>query len=289
MMDDLRQAWRGLRAMPLVAAVIVLSLGLGIGANTTVFSWLQMVRWKPLPGVADAATLQTLEARAENGVYLGTSWAAFTEIQPRVRSFAWLVASRGTPVTIGAAPQVERAAALLVSGNYFDALRLAPAAGRLLSPSDARAPGREPVAVIGHDYWRTHFSAAPSAVGSRLRINGQTVVIVGVAPPRFQGTTLGLVFDLWLPATMAPVLVEGSRELVDRSQRGYTVLGRLGDGVTPAAARQELDVLLHDLARAHPDTDGGVRSPAPAAGWRRCRRPRRGRGASGPAAGPASR
>ncbi len=260
MIDDLRQAWRGLRAMPLVAAVIVASLALGIGANTTVFSWLQMVRWKPLPGVADAATLQTLEARADNGVYLGTSWAAFTDIAPRVRGFAWLIASRPTPVTVGEVPQVERATALLVSGNYFDALQQAPAAGRLLATSDARVPGREPVAVIAHDYWRTHFGAAPSAIGSRLRINGQTVVIVGVAPPRFQGTTLGLAFDLWLPATMAGVLVEGSRELVDRSQRGYTVLGRLGDGVTPAAARQELDVLLRDLARAHPETDGGVRA-----------------------------
>jgi predicted permease len=260
MIDDLRQAWRGLRAMPLVAAVIVVSLGLGIGANTTVFSWLQMVRWKPLPGVADAATLQTLEARTDNGVYLGTSWAAFQDIAPRARSFAWLIASRGTPVTIGEAPQVERAAALLVSGNYFDALQLTPAAGRLLSPSDARAPGREPVAVIAHDYWRTRFGGAPSAIGSHLRINGQSVAIVGVAPPRFQSTTLGLAFDLWLPATMAPVLVEGSRELVDRSQRGYTVLGRLGEDVTPAAARQELDVLLRDLWRAHPDTDGGVRA-----------------------------
>ena len=135
MIDDLRQAWRGLRAMPLVAAVIVVSLGLGIGANTTVFSWLQMVRWKPLPGVADAATLQTLEARTDNGVYLGTSWPAFTDIEPRARSFAWLLASRATPVTIGEAPQVERATALLVSGNYFAALR--PRAGGR-APADAR-------------------------------------------------------------------------------------------------------------------------------------------------------
>ncbi len=114
--------------------------------------------------------------------------------------------------------------------------------------------------MIAHDYWRTHFGAAPSAIGSRLRINGQSIVIVGVAPPRFQGTTLGLAFDLWLPATMAPVLVEGSRELIDRGQRGYTVLGRLNEGVTPAAANQELDVLLRDLATTHPDTDGGVRA-----------------------------
>jgi predicted permease len=260
MIDDLRQAWRGIRAMPLVAAVIVVSLGLGIGANTTVFSWLQMVRWKPLPGVVDAATLQVLEMRTDGGVYLGTSWSAWQDLEPHAASFAWLLASRSTPVTIGDAPAVERAAALLVSGNYFEALDLQPAAGRLLTRADARVPGREPVAVIAHDYWRTHFGGDRSAIGRRIRVNGQSVLIVGVAPPRFQGTTLGLAFDLWLPATMAGVLVEGSRELVDRSQRGYTVIGRLRDGATAAAARQELDARLGGLARAYPETDGGLRA-----------------------------
>ena len=260
MTGDLRQAWRGLRAMPLVSAVVVVSLGLGIGANTTVFSWLQMVRWKPLPGVANAATLQALEMRAESGVYLGTSWPAYRDLEPTVGSFAWLIASRSTPVTTGDAPAIERAAALLVSGNYFQALGLTPAAGRLLVPADVSVPGREPVAVIAHDYWRTHHGSDPAAVGRRLVVNGRTVTIVGVAPPRFQGTTLGLAFDLWLPATMSGVLVEGSRELVDRSQRGYTVLGRLRDGATPAAAARELDARLSDLARAYPETDGGLRA-----------------------------
>jgi predicted permease len=260
MIDDVRQAWRGLRAMPLVAAVVIASLGLGVGANTTVFSWLQMVRWKPLPGVAGAATLQVLEMRTDSGVYLGTSWAAYRDLEPHTASFAWLIASRATPVTIGGAPDVARASALLVSGNYFTALDLEPAAGRLLTPADAAVPGREPVAVIAHDYWRTHFGADPAAIGRRLRVNGQSVTIVGVAPPRFQGTTLGLAFDLWLPATMAGVLVEGSRELIDRSQRGYTVLGRVRAGATGAAAAQEIDARLRDLARAHPETDGGLRA-----------------------------
>ncbi len=147
MIDDLRQAWRGLRAMPLVAAVIVVSLGLGIGANTTVFSWLQMVRWKPLPGVADAATLQTLEARADNGVYLGRRGRRSRTSNRAARSFAWLLASRATPVTIGEAPQVERATALLVSGNYFAALR--PGAG-------GRAPvvARPTRACLAASRWR---------------------------------------------------------------------------------------------------------------------------------------
>ncbi len=95
--------------------------------------------------------------------------------------------------------------------------------------------------MISHDYWQTHYGAARTAVGSTIRVNGQALEIVGVAPARFQGTTLGLAFDLWLPATMAGTLVAGSRELVDRSQGGYTVLGRLRAGTAPAAAGAELD------------------------------------------------
>jgi predicted permease len=258
-MSDLRQAWRGLRAMPLVAAVIVVSLGLGIGANTTVFSWLQMVRWKPLPGVAEASTLQTIETRTDTGVYLGTSWPAYRDLEPRLRTFAWLIATRGTPLTIGEAPSVERATGLFVSGNYFEALALRPSAGRLLTPDDALVAGRQPVVVISHDYWRTHYAGRPSVVGTDIRLNGETLRIVGVAPPRFQGTTLGLAFDMWVPATMAPVLMSGSRELVDRSQRGYTLLGRLRPDVAPAAAQQELTVAIADLGRIHPETDGGLR------------------------------
>jgi putative ABC transport system permease protein len=151
MMGDLRHAWRALRAIPLVSAVIVASLGLGIGANTTVFSWLQMVRWKPLPGVDGAAALQTLETRTAAGAYVGTSWRRFLDVQERSRSFAWLLASRATPLSVGDAPTVERVTALFVSGNYFAALSLRPAAGRLLSADDAGGPGRQPVVVISYD------------------------------------------------------------------------------------------------------------------------------------------
>jgi predicted permease len=260
MIADLRHAWRGLRAMPLVSLVIVASLGLGIGANTTVFSWLQMVLWKPLPGVADSGRLQTIETRTAQGGYPGTSWPRFIDLQRRTRSFAWLLASRATPLTVGDAPAVERATALFVSGNYFEALALRPAAGRLLSPVDAEAPGRLPVAVISHDYWQTRYGGARTAIGSTIHANGQTLEIVGVAPPRFQGTTLGLAFDVWIPATMASTLIAGSRELVDRSQGGYTVLGRLRAGTAPAAAGAELDAAARELALAYPATDRGFGS-----------------------------
>ncbi len=135
MTGDLRHAWRGLRAMPLVSIVIVASLGLGIGANTTVFSWLQMVRWKPLPGVADAGRLQTIETRTDQGAYVGTSWLRFLDLQRRSRSFAWLLASRPMPLTVGDAPssRARRGAVRL-----RQLLRGAGAASRRRTAADAR-------------------------------------------------------------------------------------------------------------------------------------------------------
>jgi predicted permease len=255
MISDALHAWRSLRAMPLVSFVVIVSLAIGIGANTVVFSWLQMVRWKPLPGVADAASLQTIEPRDDNGVYVGTSWRDYLDFQERLRSFEWLLAFRMTPLTVGAAPQVERASGLFVSGNYFSSLSLRPAAGRLLGPADA-----QPVVVISFDYWKNRFAGDASAIGATIRVNGETLSVVGVAPDRFQGTTLGLAFDMWLPATMAGVIVKGSRELDDRSQRGYVAMGRLRPAVPQPAARAELDAVMRELARAYPESHRDLRA-----------------------------
>ena len=255
MTNDLLHAWRALRAMPLVSVVIVVSLAIGIGANTVVFSWLQMVRWKPLPGVTAAYALQTIEPRTDAGSYVGASWLEFRDLRPRLGSFQSLLASRMAPLTIGDASRVERATGLFVSGNYFDDLGLRPAAGRFLTPEEAATPGGEPVVVISYDYWQSRFGGAPSAIGQPLKINGETLVVVGVTPRRFQGTVLGLAFDMWVPATMASTLIKGSRELEDRSIRGYTVMGRLRPGVVSAAAQGELDAAMRDLAIAYPGTN----------------------------------
>lgn len=260
MRSDILHAWRALRAMPLVSSVVIASLAIGIGANTAVFSWLQMVRWKPLPGVAAAWSLQTIEPRTDNGVYVGTSWLDHRDLVERLTSFQWLLAFRMTPLTVGDASRVERVTGLFVSGNYFPALNLRPAAGRLLSPEDVATPGSQAVVVISHDYWQTRFGGTPSAIGATIRVNGNALTVVGVAPRRFQGTTLGLALDMWLPATMAPVVVRGSRELEERSQRGYVVMGRLRPEVSRAAAQGELDEAMRELAVAYPDTNQSLRA-----------------------------
>ena len=258
MVADLRYAWRALRAMPVVSLVVVASLGVGIGVNTAVFSWVQSVMLRPLPGVANSATLNHVEPRAETGSYPGASWREYGDLRQRLRSFSDLFAFRMVPFSVGERGRVERAFALLVSENYFAALGLRPALGRFFRPDEASQPGGAPVVVVSYDYWRSRLHGDAAAIGREIRVNDKLLTIVGVTPARFQGTALGLNFDMWAPATLAPVLVPGSRELEDRSLRGYGVLGRLAPRVSLAQARAEVERTMGDLARAYPDTNGNL-------------------------------
>jgi putative ABC transport system permease protein len=260
MLRDVVYAWRAIVRMPLVAAVVVVSLGVGIGVNTAVFSWLQLMVLQPLPGVADASGFQLIEPRAETGSYPGVSWLEYRDLRERLRVFPDLLAFRPTPLNVGDGAKLERTYGLLVSGNYFSALGLRPAVGRFITPGEASRAGGEPVVVISHDYWRTRFSGAPAVVGQTLRVNERVLTIVGVTPERFQGTVLSLYFDLFVPATLAPELLAGSRELEDRSQRGYQVMGRLLRGGTRAQAEADLDTAMRSLAREYPQTNKGVRA-----------------------------
>src|SRR5262249_56975489 len=138
---------------------------------------------------------------------------------------------------------------MLVSGNCFSSPGLTPGLGRFLRADEVSRPGSEPVVVVSYDYWRTHLGGSPSVVGQTLRLNDRVMTIVGVTPPRFQGTVMSLSFDLFVPATMAPELLAGSRELEDRSLRGYTMMGKLRAGATLGSAQAEAAAAMRDLAR----------------------------------------
>jgi putative ABC transport system permease protein len=252
---DARHGWRLVRGRPGFATVVILSLGVGIGANTTLFSWIQALVFRPIPGVADATAFNHIEPRTDTGGYPGSSWLEYRDLQSRVGSFADMVASRMVPVNVGEPGRPERVFGLFVSGNYFQALGLRAAAGRLIQPDETGQSGAAPVAVISYDFWQSHFAGAPAAVGATLRANGRPLTIVGVTPEGFVGTVLGLNFDVWLPATMAPVVFAGSRELEERGARGYQLLGRLAPGATLPQAQAELDEAMRQLAHDHPDTN----------------------------------
>jgi macrolide transport system ATP-binding/permease protein len=252
--QDLRHAWRTIVRMPLVATVVVVSLAAGIGVNVVVFSWLQAIVLKPLPGVSDARSFHLLEPRAETGSHPGSSWLEYRDIRDRLHAFQALLAFRAAPFNVGEASRNERMYGILVSDNYFTALGLIPAAGRFFRSDDVARPGSEPVVVISYGLWRSRFSGSADAIGQTLRINDRDLTIVGVTPPGFQGTVLGLDFSLWAPATMAPILFTGSRELESRDVRGYQVMGRLQD-VTLQQAQTETDAVMAELGRLYPATN----------------------------------
>jgi len=256
---NLRHSVRALMRMPVVSCVVVLSLAVGIGVNTAVFSWVQAVVLRPLPGVADASGIYLIEPRADTGSYPGVSWREYVDLRERLTSISDPIAYRMAPFSVGEPGRVQRAYGLLVSGNYFTMLGLRPALGRLLRDDEAVRPGGEPVLVVSYDYWKTRLGGDPAAIGRSLRVNDRLLTVVGVTAPRFQGTVLGLNFDMWAPATMAPALLGGSPELTDRSLRGYSVVGRLSAHSTRLQAQTELDRALDDLARLYPDTDGKLR------------------------------
>jgi putative ABC transport system permease protein len=256
---DLRHAGRMIVKMPIVAAVIVVSLGVGIGVNTAVFSWIQARLLKPLPGVANSHRLFLLEPHTEVGLYPGASWLEYRDLREQLRSIPDMIAFRSVPLYVGETGRVDRVYGMFVSENYFSALGLKPALGRFVQPAEVARAGAEPVAVISYGLWQTRFSGSPAALGQPLRVNGGDLTVIGVTPREFQGTSFGLDFSIWVPATMAPIVVKGSRELQDRRVRGYSMMGRLRSGTSFEQAQAELDTAMGQLAQTYPETNATMK------------------------------
>jgi putative ABC transport system permease protein len=258
LLGDLRNAGRTIARMPGLAAVIIVSLAIGIGVNTTIFSWIQMILFQPMPAVRGAANFLLVEPRTETGGYPGASWLEYRDLQTQVPALRDIVASQMVPFNVGEKGQTERTFGQLVSGNYFSALELKPAIGRFIRPEEAERPGTEPVVVISYDYWQTRFRGAPDAVGQKVRVNERDLVVVGVAPREFQGTLAPLKFELWAPATLAPALLGGTRDLEDRSIRSFSLIGMLRPGATCEEAQTQFSTAMAQLARDYPEASAGI-------------------------------
>ncbi len=255
---DARHALRTISRMPLLASVVVVSLGIGIGVNVVVFSWLQAVVLQPLPGVAHARQLVFVEPRSEAGTHPGVSWQEYEDLRDRLRTFDSLIAFRMVPFNVGEPSRNERIYGQLVSGNYFSGLGLTASAGRFFRADEVSRSANDFVMVVSHGLALSRFGSPAAAIGQSLRVNDRDVTIVGVAPEHFQGTVLGLDFSMWVPATLAPSLLAGSRELDSREVRGYAALGRLAAGATQAQAQADLENVMRELARLYPVSNGGM-------------------------------
>ncbi len=256
MLFNLRTAFRTLTKTPGLSLVVILSLAIGIGANTVVFSWLKSSVLHPLPGVT--APVLLVETKDDTGTYVSTSWLEYQDLRELLPSFRLVAAQRTRLLQLGQPDHAAPVYAELVSANFFATLGLEPRLGRFFRADEATSPGSAPVAVISHDFWQRNFSRAPDAIGRPLLLNGRTFTIIGVAPKGFYGGYNSLALDVFVPATMAGELVAASTELTRRENRPYVMLAQLRPGITLAQARGELAAAAQHLIAAHPETNRGL-------------------------------
>ncbi len=260
-MKDVLFGLRILRRNKWFTAVAVLTLGLGIAVNTTVFSWINTVLLHPLPGVADARELALIETVTPGGEYLvNTSFLDYRDYRDNLKLVAGVALGRFTPLSVGAEGKTQRAWAELVSANYFDVLKVRPLLGRTFVPEEGREKeGAYPLAVISYRMWRTQFHSDPKVLGKSILLNRNRLTIIGVAPPEFRGSLGGVVFDVWMPITMATAMGTGDGTLHYRATRDETsTVVRLKPGVTLEQARAEVGALGRRLAAMYPKTNRGV-------------------------------
>ena len=254
--QDVRYALRVFRRNPGFALVAILSLALGIGANTALFEVVNAVRLRALP-VADPATLVEIHIVDRDGArgnfetwFPSVTQPIWRGIQLRRDAFSGLFAWGRAGFSLSNGGEVRTAQGLWVSGEFFETLRLTPAAGRLLTPEDDR-PGCAPRAVLGHGMWRRAYGGDPSAVGRTITLDGKPVEIVGVAPAAFHGLEVGRVFDVALPLCAEPAFSTDGKGRVDAGTTWWlSVFGRLKPGWTIERASAQLEAASPALFRA---------------------------------------
>jgi predicted permease len=260
--EDLRYAIRVLRGSPGFTAVAVLTLGLGIAANTTVFSWIDTLLVRPFPGVSGGARLTALETVSPTGEYSNTSYRDYRDYRDSLKSFSGLTASLLNAFNLGPADTPRRIYGEYVSGNYFAVLGVKPVRGRAFLPSEnGDNPGAFPVAVIGYRLWQSLFQGDPSVVGKTIRVNRYELTVAGIAPEEFRGTMPGMRMEIWIPVSMAPLLNgQGEWLLEARDVRQMWVTARLRPDVTLEQANAEVEVCARRLAKESPRTSLGFRA-----------------------------
>lgn len=249
---DLRYAVRTLGRSPLFATVAILSLALGIGANTAVFTLLDQVVLRLLP-VKNPQELVLLTSRGSHyGSNTGAnalSYPMYKDFRDQNQVFSGVLCRYMLPLSVGVEGQTERLAGELVSGNYFEVLGVGAAIGRTITPDDDRESGAQPVAVLSYDYWLERFGRDPQIVGKELIVNGHKLTIIGVSEKGFDGTEVGFPPKMRIPVAMKKEMTPGwgVYSLENRRGRWVNVFGRLKPGVSLTQAKASLQPLFHSI------------------------------------------
>jgi putative ABC transport system permease protein len=248
----------------------VLTLALGVGANTAIFSLLDQALLRSLPVRAPeqlvilSATGKAWEGHSSDqgaGVEKSFSYPMYRDLRDRGTAFEGLIATAPTGVGITRNKASDLANAEIVSGNYFSMLGVPAAQGRLLTTNDDTTPGGNPVVVLSYHYWKSHLGSDAQAVGQSLSINGQPFQIIGVSAPEFQSAVWGQVPDVFVPMSMLEQVIPGKgSRLQNHKDRWMNIIGRLKPGETPERAQVQMAPLWHAL-RAEELKALGTKSP----------------------------
>ncbi|HUR21431.1 MAG TPA: ABC transporter permease [Vicinamibacterales bacterium] len=255
-MRDLLLSLRMLRKSPLVTAIAILSLGLGIGANTAIFAIFDTVLLQPLPVDAPEELVNLGAPGLKNGDQSCNnsgdcdavfSYPMFRDLEREQRVFTGLAGHRLFGANIGYKDQTLTGDGAEVSGNYFNVLRLKPSLGRLLNASDDERVGESPVVVLAHQYWQERFDSNPGVVGQTLVINGHPLTVIGVGPPGFDGTSRGTQVQVFVPITLRGLMEVPFSDYDKRTSYWVYLFGRLKPGVTVDLARTGINVPYRTL------------------------------------------
>ena len=254
---DVRHAVRSLKGKPGFTAIAVLTLAIGIGANSVIFSWIEATLLNPMPGVADKGSLAALYFTTATRNDLSLSYPNYVDIRDQPVPGVADIAVFGTgALSLRTAEGAERVWGEVVSGNLFTMLGVGVAQGRALTPDDDRAPGGHPVVMVSHAFWQRRLGGRSDVVGTTLTLNERAFTVVGVTAPGFHGTQPLLSLDVFLPVAMQTTLIAGDR-LQARSSGWLQGLVRLSPGATLAEAQSSLDVVAARLAAQYPDVNAG--------------------------------
>ncbi len=255
-MAGLKQALRTLTKTPFVTGVAVFSLALGIGANVAIFSLFDQMLLRPLPVQAPDRLVNLSAPGPKPGSQscnmagncdVVFSYPMFRDLQKAGGPFSGIAAHRIFPVNLSSTQQTTSGQGMLVSGSYFPVLGLQPALGRLLGPADDQVIGQNWVVVLSYGYWSNRLGGDPNVLNQTMTVNGKSMTIVGVAPRGFEGTTLGVKPDVFVPITMRQALMPTWSGFENRRSYWAYLFARLKPGVTPTQARSEINTIYHGI------------------------------------------
>ena len=236
-----------------VTIVAVISLAVGIGANSAIFSLVNSLLLRPQPVSHPEQIVQLFVGEGEHP-YHATSYPSYLELRDHNDVLSGLAAYSIQQFKFGDVNEVEQIWGEAVSGNYFDVLGVPAQKGRTFLAEEDLVPHRNPVAVISQSLWQRRFNSNPDLVGKTITLNDQTLTVIGIAPPHYTGMFRGLASEIWIPMAMMPAVGPlGDRALTSRGNRWMILVGRLKPETTLAQARARFDLLTRDMQAAHPE------------------------------------